>query len=313
MGRVRTGSGRSMNAVPAGASTVVAGNAQGHQFIARALRLVGVVALGLVCVPIITPTALDLLDGSWVLANSWAHIEGLHWGSDLAYTYGPLGFLRSPIPFGPTLVAGGIAFWVGSAVLTVWATIRLLGTGLAAWVVAFLSASLASTVPEVSMPLVAVALLALGTRLKPTGVPVVWAYVGLGVASATLLLTKLNIGVTAAAVVACLAICGPSRSRALVGLAGGFGVGLVSLWFLSGGRIEGLGLFLRDGLELSLGYSHALSNGSRTPGAVVVALGGTLGGEQRDPHGPAGAELALATWLREPKARRLAHLVGTAW
>ena len=276
MGRVRTGSGRSMNDVPAGASTVAAGNAQGHQFIARALRLVGVVALGLVCVPIITPTALDLLDGSWVLANSWAHIEELHWGSDLAYTYGPLGFLRSPVPFGPTLVAGGIAFWVGSAVLTVWATIRLLGTGPAAWLVAFLTASLASTVSEVSMPLVAVALLALGTRLKPTGVPVGWAYLGLGLASATLFLTKLNIGVTAAAVVACLAICGPSKSRAVFGLVGGFGVGVISLWLLSDGQIAGLAQFLRDGLELSLGYSHALSNGSRTPGAVAVYAAGVV-------------------------------------
>ena len=224
--------------------------------------------------PIIIPSRLDLIDGSWVLANSWAHVEGLRWGSDLAYTYGPLGFLRSPIPFGPTLVAGGIAFWVGSAAGIIWASIRLLGTGPAAWLIAFLSASLASTVPEVSMPLVGVALLALGTRLKPTGVPVGWAYLGLGVASAVLFLTKLNIGVTAAAVAACLAMCGPSRSRALLGLVGGFGVGVVSLWFVSGGRIEGLAQFLRDGFELSLGYSHALSNGSRTPGAVVVYAAG---------------------------------------
>ncbi len=39
--------------------------------------------------------AADQLDPSWALVLTWAKLRGLHWGSDIAFTYGPLGYLYS--------------------------------------------------------------------------------------------------------------------------------------------------------------------------------------------------------------------------
>lgn len=37
--------------------------------------------------------ASDQLDPSWAMVLGWAKRQGLHWGSDLVFTYGPLGYL----------------------------------------------------------------------------------------------------------------------------------------------------------------------------------------------------------------------------
>ncbi|QBB71019.1 hypothetical protein ELE36_12035 [Pseudolysobacter antarcticus] len=39
------------------------------------------------------PVAGDELDPSWRMVLNWASTHGLHWGSDIAFTYGPLGYL----------------------------------------------------------------------------------------------------------------------------------------------------------------------------------------------------------------------------
>ncbi|WP_313917217.1 hypothetical protein [Tahibacter sp.] len=35
----------------------------------------------------------DELDPSWTMVLRWASMHGLRWGSDIAFTYGPLGYL----------------------------------------------------------------------------------------------------------------------------------------------------------------------------------------------------------------------------
>jgi hypothetical protein len=214
------------------------------------------------------------VDGSWVLANSWAHPLGLTWGRDLAYTYGPLGFLHSALPFSSPLLLGGLAFWLGSSLVLLWAALRVQGPGIGSWVVAFLAASIASTVSDIAMPVVAVALLAIAIRIRPPAMPLWLVFLGIGLAGSALLLTKFNAGITSLAVAGVLAAFGPGSARCLAALASGALAGLLGLWLASGGAVGDLGTFLGDSLSLSLGYSHALSNGSRTPGALMVYLAG---------------------------------------
>jgi hypothetical protein len=233
-----------------------------------------VLVLALLCLPGMTPRWVNLVDGSWVLANSWAHVEGLRWGEHLAYTYGPLGFLRSAMPFTSWLVLGAIAFWICASVSMLWSSLRILGPGPAAWVVAFLAVSIASTVSEIAMPLLGLVLLAVALRLRPVQLDPAVQYGLLGVASALLLLVKFNAGVTSAAVLGVLALSGAQRRRSALGLAAGILAGTVGLWVLSGGRLADIPAFLADSVELAIGYSHALSNGSRTAGAAAVYAAG---------------------------------------
>ena len=232
------------------------------------------IGLALLCLPQISPTALNLLDGSWVLASSWAHPLGLRWGEDLAYTYGPLGFLRSPVPFSAGLVLGGFAFWLTASITCIWAALRLQGTGIWSWVVAFVATSLAATVSDIALPVVAVTSAALAVRLRPIRVPAEFAFVLLGAVASLLLLTKFNAGVSTLAISGVLAMVGPRALRCVLGVAVGAIVGLLLLWFVSGGSASGLLPFFEDSVQLALGYSQALANGSRTDGASAVYLAG---------------------------------------
>lgn len=47
------------------------------------------------------PAATDSLDGSWTSVLSWAFSKGLQFGSDIVFTYGPLGFLIPIANFHP--------------------------------------------------------------------------------------------------------------------------------------------------------------------------------------------------------------------
>ena len=46
------------------------------------------------------------LDGSWAVALNFFHLQGLVFGKEVGFTYGPLGYLILPMPFGPNLAQG---------------------------------------------------------------------------------------------------------------------------------------------------------------------------------------------------------------
>lgn len=251
--------------------------------------------LAVLCVPQVVPTAVNLVDGSWVLGNSLAHEVGLSWGTELAYTYGPLGFLKSPVPFSGSLVLLGLAFWLASAVAFLWASLRLQGPGPVSWLVSFLAASSTSAIVDVAIPVAALALVGLALRLRQVRWPVELGFLGVGAVGALLLLTKFNAGVTALAIGGVLAVLGPRPLRCGVGFGLGAVGGLLLLWWGAGGPLTGLWVFLLDSIEMASGYRHALGNGSRTTGAVLV-------------HAAAAALLAvllLSAWLVSRGADRL--------
>src|SRR5699024_9245021 len=63
----------------------------------------------------------DELDPSWTMVLKWASLHGLRWGSDIAFTYGPLGYLYplnacDPASYG-TFVATQVALAAAAAFL----------------------------------------------------------------------------------------------------------------------------------------------------------------------------------------------------
>ena len=80
--------------------------------VAVSLRTSLIVGLGaaLVALPLAVTTPEVGLDGSWRLGLSLAAQQGLHFGTDVVFSYGPLGFLAEPNLVYPLGVALGIVY-----------------------------------------------------------------------------------------------------------------------------------------------------------------------------------------------------------
>lgn len=105
----------------------------------------------------------DELDPSWTMVLRWASMHGLHWGSDIAFTYGPLGYL-SPYnacdpAFYAAFVAAQIALAGAAAFLfaNVWYTQRWPERIVLAIAAAFAAPLLAADPVWLSMPVIALA------------------------------------------------------------------------------------------------------------------------------------------------------------
>ena len=98
--------------------------------------------ISLVCLTVQTP-APDLgVDASWLPVLQWAHEHGLQFGTDVVFTYGPLGYLLAPYCFKPPsnwliLVNAALCFQIALGL----ASVRVeVGAGMEAWAVALFCA-----------------------------------------------------------------------------------------------------------------------------------------------------------------------------
>lgn len=202
-----------------------------------------------------------------VYANSWptalylAAEQHLHWGRDIDYTYGPLGFLRIPLLYftTPTLLA-------------------LLYTAVTQVALSF---SLLYVLRRAYGVLVATGLtfltLCLVTDERAAAVVFIWSVVALrddgptivrrafpgavGCVAALELLVKFNAGVVVLAIgVIAILAAGEKRARNLLWLAGTFAVSFLALWLLAHQRLGDIGLYLAGSKEIVSGYSSALGN-----------------------------------------------------
>ena len=57
----------------------------------------------------------DELDPSWTMVLRWASMQGLRWGSDIAFTYGPLGYLSPYSACDPALYGSFVAAQIALA------------------------------------------------------------------------------------------------------------------------------------------------------------------------------------------------------
>ena len=198
------------------------------------------------------------VDGSWPVGMNLAASQGLDFGSDVAFTYGPLGYLAVPLLIDHELAQIGlvwsVATWIALGVSLVYAARRSFPLPVAVGA-AFLVASLAD------VPLVVLALLwcaiAVGED-PPDRLRALLPYVG-GVVGAVVVLTKVNEGllILALCAIAALGIEAGRRLRYVAALAGSFAVAFLGLWLLTGQGLGELPDFARVTYEVASGYSTA--------------------------------------------------------
>lgn len=212
----------------------------------------------------------DGLDNSWQALLAYASGQGSHFGRDLIFTYGPWGWLHS-YAFPPGAVGGKIAwellFKSSAAFAFVWQALRLrwwlagpllllspllfnvFPDTLPTWtVLALLAVCLTRPKMDLLMALVLV-VLALFAQIKFTYGLLILS--GLGVVTLERLLHK----------------CW----RTAIGLPAGFGFGYLFWWSVAGQPVSAIPDFWRNTLEISGGYSQAMSLPASL-GALVVGL-----------------------------------------
>lgn len=231
-------------------------------------------------VPTLAPGGGSLLDRSWQVALVLAAEQDLQHGSDIAFTYGPLGHLGIPPKlWTPKGAASAILFTAVAHILLVRTLLhhvmRLLPAVTAIGVVWLIHA----VMNHLGSPEVVAVTIFLGAasivHSSPPGRPALWAAMGASL-SAALLLVKFSAGVTAAGIL-CITVLAVSRSRmrALVLTGTLFAATLGGLWVFIGQSLKNLLPWLHASLEMTIGYSEAMSieDAQRTHEyAVGVAL-----------------------------------------
>jgi len=241
------------------------------------------------------------LDPSWRTALQMAAHQGLDFGRDVAFTYGPLGFLREPQLAFPWLGRMSFAYTAlmqAALCLTLlWALRRNLGSLLLAAPLAFLVVAVSVEEP-VPVLVFAIAVALVQGHLPPRLVP--WVLAATGALAGVQLLGKLNVGVIvlALSVIALFASERPRR-RPAAWFAGGLLVTVVAAWLLTGQPAAAIGDYLRSSVEIVSGYSEAMTveNPDATWqffAAAVLAAIGLRFALRGDPLGPRRTRLALA-------------------
>ncbi len=225
----------------------------------RAVWAVSVLLVLLTC-PLDFKEPAAGLDPSWMAGLNMAVDEGKRFGSEIVYTYGPLGFLAWPGLWVSWLAVlafvYSLAVYAAFAATLTWAIERSAGL-LAAAVVGFL---FLATIPSLEqMPL----LLAIGWSFialrsdRPRGAVTVLA-VGGGLLCAIEPQVKLSIGPP------CVLVCllGLAGARAGRRQWGGFAAvaigGFLVTWLLTGQGLGNLWDYLVNGIQIVIGYGEAM-------------------------------------------------------
>jgi hypothetical protein len=199
------------------------------------------------------------LDASWIAGISMATHDGLHYGTELAFSYGPLGFVALPLAFYPTFGLISLIYlaglYIGLCVILVWALRR----HLPAWLCLVLGFALLGLVPLIEQALVVATLVALALLEKERPPWVLNLYVLLAPTYAAVeALAKLSTG-PVIAVVLILGLIGARPSRLQLAAFFALLVGqLATFWFATGQALANLGPFLHNTIEVAGGYSTAM-------------------------------------------------------
>jgi hypothetical protein len=210
--------------------------------------------------PVGFATPASGLDLSWMGGLYLAVHDGKHFGNEIVFTYGPLGFLAWPGLWFSWLAvlayAYSAAVYLAFSITFVWLLERSIGLAAAA-VVTFLYLV---TVPDLEqVPL----LLAVGwsfaaLRADRPPAAVTWLAVGGGILSAIEPLVKLSVG-PATLLICVLGLAGARASRRqwllFAAIAGG---GLLSLWLVSGQALDQLWNYALNEAQIVSGYNEAM-------------------------------------------------------
>ncbi len=222
------------------------------------------------------------LDPSWQAALYLAVHDGLHFGTQVVWTYGPLGFLSLPGVWFSGLAAIAFVYsallYVALCVSVVYLLRRALGA-LPAFVLTLLVLAAAPGI-EVPVALAGVwCLAALADDPPPFAAQLV--VIGGGVLGASEILALPRSGLAILAMCAITPLGLPGRLRRLATFAGCWLLSVIVLWFVAGQGVGNVGPFVRNALQVVSGYSEAMGTTSASslyvPGVIAVAVALTAG------------------------------------
>jgi hypothetical protein len=232
-------------------------------------------------------------DGAWQAALHMAAAQDLHFGSDVVFTYGPLGYLTLPMLYyagtGQQAFLYVVVVQVAFAVLVLVVARRSLPLR---WALALTFLMCTATRVSAFNELTSTVLVAGGALIVAIGLMLRWERRGVapglptaaafGALAALQLLIKLNSGLTVAMCGAiALLMAGNSGRWSRVGVfAGSLAGTLLVLWGLLGQRLEDLWPYFRYSYEIVKGFGEAMS--AAEPGrqweylAAVIVTGAVL-------------------------------------
>jgi hypothetical protein len=216
------------------------------------------------------------LDRSWQLGLHQAVADGLRFGHDIVFSYGPLGFLNNPTPFvGATSALAFLAAFVLH--LAVALTVLIAANRLfAMWVAVLLALVLARTVESVPrFEILQLVVFMLGVEMlrrpRVSGPGRLAALLALLAAIAVL--GKVNVGVIAAAMGATIVLgVSPHRVRGLLIYGATFLVSCLALWVATGNQLSDLAPYARGSIDIAAGYSDAMARDQPQHRWVILAF-----------------------------------------
>ena len=202
------------------------------------------------------------LDASWQAALAMATHHHLHFGTQIVWTYGPLGFLTTQQLYYPIPAILANLFQFGLATVTFWVLLSALRrhmTLLPALGVAYLAGYPIVAIwggEEVVLPLVFVLTVRVLSR-PDDAFSERWAWICFGSTAGLMILEKPAVGVAVCALAAIAVVCFPAgRRRTAGGLTlAAFGVVFAAGWFGTGNGLGNFTAYLRAVREAAAGYS----------------------------------------------------------
>lgn len=246
----------------------------------RSLPFLGLV-VALFTFPTFSLTPAPGLDPSWGAGLQMATHDGLVFGREVVFTYGPLGFLSIPTlwyqDLGSAAVAYAVLVHILACTLILWAALRIFPRPLAV-IVAIAACSFLGP-PLVTIALLLAASVAgrrVGTRLQSAFPFMIGALAAFG------LLVKLNLGVEIF-LLGTVTLVADRPRRALLQFAqfaGAFVATLIALWLVAGQPLDAIPDYLSLSRSVISGYSEAmvLDPGSTRDALLAVATGITATG-----------------------------------
>lgn len=208
--------------------------------------------------PFVSPMPAIGPDASWNAGLYMGLADGLQFGREFVFTYGPLGFLQRPALYDEGLWVVAVlyrgAIQIALAIVLLWAARRAMPF-LAAVALTYSLLAVGYLDAGVGLLTLVFCLGALGN--SPQGAGYVVAIAG-GAVAAIELLGKLNLGIEVFLICALTAAAMGGRGRWLTMFAATFALAFVGLWLVAGQGLAGLPDFVSNSVEILGGYSRAM-------------------------------------------------------
>jgi hypothetical protein len=263
------------------------------------------------------------LDASWRMTMGYAYVHGLQMGTDLVFTYGPLGFVMGKTYWGQ-LFWEMIAFQAFQATLAAWLFVSVgRRLSLLPRIAFFAFAVLFGVVYEDALEMIVIVLL--GWRLvrkadkdKPRAG---WCITALLALYGAVKFTNLLLAGFAVAIAVALALY-RRAPRVAMRVAAVFVVSTVAIWLLCGQNPLNIPAYLVASLEVSSGYNNTMSlptpqapfvSALAVAGLLILALALNIRASERRPRAVALTALFAAFLFLNWKhgfVRADGHMIG---